>query len=223
MIHPENSEPKPDEQPINRLGVQPQGMPQDEKGLWISFAQGSKTALNSIYQRHVELLFNYGCQLCGEPELVKDCIQEVFVAVLRNQPNLGKVVSGRAYLLRSLQREIMRRRKREGVKVSHIPFEAVMSEEVRLIEEQFGLEQRQRVNKALQALPTKQREAILLYYYEGLSYEEIAEVMDMALVKSARKLVYKALDSIRHILRPGSETFIPFLLLIASIWCSHQL
>jgi RNA polymerase sigma-70 factor (ECF subfamily) len=47
----------------------------------------------------------------------------------------------------------------------------------------------------VQSFPKKQRE-LLPYTFEGLSYEEIAQIMAMTKVKSARALVYRALESL---------------------------
>ena len=53
---------------------------------------------------------------------------------------------------------------------------------------------------ALNRLPEKQREAIILYFYENMSYHQISEIMQMTKVKSARALIYRALDSLTALL-----------------------
>ncbi|MCK5371360.1 MAG: sigma-70 family RNA polymerase sigma factor, partial [Cyclobacteriaceae bacterium] len=44
---------------------------------------------------------------------------------------------------------------------------------------------------------TRQKEAVIYFYYEGMSYQEIADIMGLQKVKSARKLIYRAIEALR--------------------------
>lgn len=55
-------------------------------------------------------------------------------------------------------------------------------------------------------LTTRQKEAVLYFYYEGLSYQEIADIMGFQNVKSARKLIYRAIDALRKDLQELKAT-----------------
>ena len=57
------------------------------------------------------------------------------------------------------------------------------------------------IQRKLNLLPVNQREVILLHFYEGLSYEEIANIMSIK-VRSARALTYRALESLEKQLLP---------------------
>jgi RNA polymerase sigma-70 factor (ECF subfamily) len=64
-----------------------------------------------------------------------------------------------------------------------------------------GLQDRlQILINACNRLPVRQREAIALYFFEQLPYKEIARVMGMGKVASARILVYRALHSLKGLL-----------------------
>jgi len=186
---------------------------------WELFVSGNADALNNLYQSHVDHLFNYGCQLCGNRELVKDSIQDVFHELLRYQHKLKPVSSVKAYLLKSLRRNIIKKLKAQpnnlqiDPKALFSPFDIAISYEANLIHTQGEQDNRKRLRKAIEVLSAKQRQAVMLYFYEGYSYEEIAEIMDMRLVKSARKLVYKAIGAIRKGLLQTHTDHI-FLLLI---------
>jgi hypothetical protein len=47
--------------------------------LWKSFLKGDDKSFSLIYQQHIDGLFLYGSKLCADRELVRDCIQEIFV------------------------------------------------------------------------------------------------------------------------------------------------
>ena len=53
------------------------------------------------------------------------------------------------------------------------------------------------MRQAVQGLSNRKKEAIILKFYENLSYQEISEVMDLQDAKYARQLVYRALDDLR--------------------------
>ena len=55
----------------------------------------------------------------------------------------------------------------------------------------------QTVGDVLNKLPARQQEIIFLRFYEGLSYEEIADVMGIQL-SSTYKLLYKALENLQQ-------------------------
>src|SRR5690606_31524083 len=79
-------------------------------------------------------------------------------------------------------------------------FSIEFSHETKLIQEENLEEKREMVRSALKKLSSKQRQAILLFYEEGMSYKEISIAMEFSEVKSARKIVYRALSSLKGIL-----------------------
>src|SRR5690606_25688256 len=74
--------------------------------------------------------------------------------------------------------------------------------------EYFSNEQITLLEKACNTLPERQREAIILYFFEELSYAEIAEVMNIGKISSTRALVYRAIDSLRNIPDTVTDEFI---------------
>lgn len=178
-----------------------------EHEIWKAFNKGNTEVINMIYQQNVDLMYNYGRQILNDSELVKDCIQEVFFRLIKSQHNTTHITSARAYLLKSLKREILRKKEKNGkynFKESfeeEKPFGITLSEEMKPIEVHFTDKKKSLLTAALNNLPKKQREAVLLYYYEGFTYEEISQIMEIKLVKSARKLIYKAIASIKSSMR----------------------
>ena len=76
-----------------------------------------------------------------------------------------------------------------------VPFEISFDSQLILNEEE---QQRQKIIKdVLNKLPARQQEIIFLRFYDGLSYEEIADIMGIN-VNSTYKLLYKALESLKN-------------------------
>ena len=83
-----------------------------------------------------------------------------------------------------------------------------VSHEIKLINEQFSRDQKELIKRYLNQLPPFQREALLLYFYEGMSYQQIADVMQTGKVKSARALVYRAISSLSNFLKSHKDKLI---------------
>lgn len=176
-----------------------------DEEIWMALNAGSELAFNYLYRIHIGPMFRYGCQISTDKGLVKDCIQNVFIQLRKKRGDLTNVKNCKAYLFTCLKNEI-RKKIREsnrvyvGVKEEE-GFPISLSHEAILIQKEQECEKVQQVQEALNQLTTRQRQALLLLYVEGMSYQEIAQAMDFNEVKSARKLVYRALSSIRVLLK----------------------
>ena len=181
----------------------------DDKLLWRAFKNGDQQAYARIYQQHVRLMFKYGSKLTPDRDLVKDCIQELFLYLWERREHLGDTEHIRFYLFRSLRRSIISKlKKTDGDLLSSeispdYNFISVASFESDLISNQSSEEYHQRLKDALSQLPDRQKEAIYLKYYHNLSFEEIASVMQVS-KRPIYKFIYKALrtlqKSLLHIL-----------------------
>jgi RNA polymerase sigma factor (sigma-70 family) len=174
-----------------------------ERLLWESFKKGSESAFIAIYKQYFQILYNYGRQISGDTDLIKDCIQEAFITLRKNRKNLASVSSIKAYLLKIIRCKIikeLKKNKRRNELIIHespLDFQIVPSTEHLIIERQFKDHQLEKINKALNCLSQRQREAIYYYYYNDLSYNEIKDVMGFTSTEAARNLVYRALSTIR--------------------------
>ncbi|WP_192085450.1 RNA polymerase sigma factor [Algoriphagus sp. Y33] len=178
-----------------------------DREVWNSFKSGDEAAFNYIYRKHVAELYNYGMQICQQEELIRDCLQKMFVDLRKNQGKQGDVHRIKGYLFTVFHRELFKFLKNE--KKQHAELIALESEEsvffietsheTKLIDEEFAMEKKAEISKALNQLSPRQRHAIILLYQEELSYKEIAEIMNFNEVKTARTLVYRAMEKLKEI------------------------
>ncbi|MDN3669483.1 RNA polymerase sigma factor [Echinicola jeungdonensis] len=170
--------------------------------LWQAFKSGNNAAFLQIYESHFDQLFSYGFRICKDEDLVKDAIHDVFFELRKNGKTIGETDSIKFYLFKCLKRKIIKEltswyNKQEKLN-EHIPFEITFSHEHFLINSQIDKEKSLKISQALSELSPRKREAIYYLYYEGMSYEQIKELMDLSNAKSARDLVYKGLRSLRE-------------------------
>ncbi|WP_057940238.1 RNA polymerase sigma factor [Algoriphagus resistens] len=178
--------------------------------IWNAFDKGDEMAFNYIYRTYVKDLFRFSSQYSRDSYLVKDSIQNLFIYLRKKRGSLSKVNNIKGYLFKSIQREIIKNLKTEAsvetlednIFENHFLIE--VSPEVSIIKREVETELKQKVQRGLNQLTTKQRKVILLFYVEELSYKEIANIMNFSEVKTARKIVYRALATLKELIKPTS-------------------
>ena len=150
-------------------------------------------------------MFNFGLKYVRDEEVVKDCIQDIFVkfSVSRRLSHTDYV---RSYFLTALRNSILDKlaARRSTDELDEQAFR--MEIEDAAIERMFSRSDEQvRLGKRLMAaygeLTENQRAAIYLRFVSGLSYKEIAAVLEIA-PQSSMNLVQRALARLRAKLSP---------------------
>ena len=165
------------------------------------FRSGDQAAFGEIYTEFIDSLYAYGTKITRDRELVKDCIQDVFVNLQRINPNLHHPEYIEFYLFRSLKHAIFHKLK-ENKKT-----DTLTVEEMSVFDLQFGVEQedyeveseRLRVEKLksiLQTLDPQRRELLFHKFSTGLNYIEIGHLLNMN-PDTVKKQVYRTLDHLR--------------------------
>lgn len=74
--------------------------------VWSLFQSGDQEAFREIYEEFIDVLFAYGSKITHDRELVKDCVQDIFVDLQRLNPNLHHPEYIEFYLFKSLKNAI---------------------------------------------------------------------------------------------------------------------
>ncbi|MEQ9289455.1 MAG: RNA polymerase sigma factor [Cyclobacteriaceae bacterium] len=185
------------------IGSGPAAYIVEDKVLWESFKEGSESAFVDIYNVYFQPLYDFGRQFSGDTDLVKDCIQEVFINIRVKRKNLPKVISIKSYLLKSLRNKILteirdsRKNLYTNIDNPSLKFSTTPSHESILINRQFTRDQVRVIQELLSKLTERQREAIYHFYYSNLGYEEIRTIMGFSSTRAVRNLVYRALSEVK--------------------------
>lgn len=173
----------------------------EECGVWKRFREGDPKALANIFREHYDGLYFYGMKLVQDEELVKDCVQNLFLKLWARRENLGAIKIVKPYLLKALRRHIgdeaVALNKKKNLQEQFLyEFDFTFSHEDFLIATQNSKEQGESLAAALNGLSKRQREAIFLKFYEGLDYEKIAEIMALN-IQSVRNLIHQSLKLLK--------------------------
>ncbi len=171
--------------------------------------QGHDGALDNLMGRHGERLFNYLLRQLSQSD-AEDCAQEAFVRVYLNRGKfrLGAKFSTWLYTIATnLARDCQRRKTRHpeisadaesegggGTLLETMADGAPTPTEALLAAERAG-----QVRQAVQSLPEELREALILYEYENLSQQEIADILGCT-PKAVETRIYRARNLLRKLL-----------------------
>jgi len=182
--------------------------------VWIRFNSGDRTAFREIYEEFIDPLFAYGSKVSHDRELVKDCIQDVFVDLHRLNPEIKNPEYIEFYLFKSLKNAIIHKTQKEQ-KMQRLPIEGLEAFDLKfeVEQDQFDIESdRLRVEKLrsiLQALDPHKRELLYLKFNSGLNYNEIGQMLNIQ-ADTAKKQIYRLINQIRE--KHGVQLFELFLI-----------
>lgn len=169
--------------------------------LLAAYCQGDQNAFMSLYDMYAEMLLNYGLCITSDKELVKDCVQDVFIKLISKSQDL-QVTKVSSYLLISLRNRLLDefRRKNymtetavEDIRISSTTVEDV---ENSYILDESSLNNVRKVQILMDELTPRQRQVFTLYYIEQRKYEDICDIMQMN-YHSVRNLVHRGMLKLR--------------------------
>lgn len=151
-------------------------------------------------------------------EVVKDSIQDLFVKLWLRRGNISVTDNIKYYLLASLKHLLIN----AGMQKARTPVESIDEPGIFTLHftTQDGGERAhqpdRRLLDALNQLTGRQKEVLYLRYFEEMSYEQIAELMDIS-VKGIYKLNYRALDALKELMQLPKKDIL-LLLAACRIW-----
>lgn len=159
-------------------------------------------SFNELYDLHVDLLYNYGSKLTTDTELLKDCIQDIFVKMYHKLDELQQIQNVKSYLLISLKNKLCDESRRRvhvsDLDVTELHLTSGKSVEHDYITEEVSSHSKNRIAKLLNNLSPRQRVAIELYYIQEKDYDDICEILELN-YQSARNLIHRGVAKLRNI------------------------
>ncbi|MBA2704867.1 MAG: RNA polymerase sigma factor [Blastocatellia bacterium] len=169
-----------------------------------SAGAGDAAAFQELYERHRNSVFRFAYRLSGSVENAEDLTHDCFLSLLKRVASFEpRRASLRTYLFaatRNLWLKQLRTLGRESAldEFDENDFVAVSKAPLgRLLDREMSL----KVAEAVASLPPLQREALVLFEYEGMSLNEIARMVgsDLGAVKAR---LHRARERLRKALQP---------------------
>src|ERR1043166_1967112 len=185
----------------------------DDVRLMELVARGDTAAFEKLIERHQALVSGTVARMLGSNADVEDIAQQVFIRVWKSAGRYVARAKFTTWLLkitRNLVFNEMRRTKRHPhmpvqiePEAEQIPLkdEGAASPDATLLQSEL----QKAIEDAIGLLPDTQRMALVLRRYEELSYEEIADVLDLS-VPAVKSLLFRARTELRERLKKYLET-----------------
>src|SRR5881397_742360 len=165
---------------------------------------GDTSAFEELIERHQSLVAGTVARMLGSNSDVEDIAQQVFIRVWKSARRYVPRAKFTTWLLkitRNLVFNELRRTKRHA----HVPLQSEPGAEDPPLKDEMNLapdasllevELRRTIEEAILQLPETQRMALVLRRYEQLSYEQIAEVLDLS-VPAVKSVLFRARSELR--------------------------
>jgi RNA polymerase sigma-70 factor, ECF subfamily len=174
---------------------------------------GSEAAFNVLVDRYATLVYRLAHNITKSPQEAEDIVQETFLRVFKHLDGFSSSkATFKTWLLtitRNQSINVFGALKRKALRFlgdsgdvdrnfhqsgNSLSWQAQDSETLLASKQEY-----RRVEQALNSLPQRQREALLLKSRESMSYEEIAEVMKTSL-SSVESLIFRARKRLMEVL-----------------------
>lgn len=194
----------------------------DQRNLWNEIKEGRTEAFNLLYDYYIDMLYSFGTGFSSDKELIKDSIHDLFLELNKYRKTISETDNIKNYLFKSLKRKILSNQRKKlrltyREEVQDYTLFRTESKEDSIIQEEDSDQVLAVLNRAINKLPYRQREALVLKYKAELSYGEISEIMEIS-VESVRTLIYRSLKTLKESVSgkiDGSSIILFFLKVIS--------
>ena len=179
-----------------------------EDDLILRSKHGDLESFNQLVEKYQREVYNLALRMLGQASAADDATQEAFISAFRG---IGQLRSDnfRAWLLRitanTCRDQLRSLRRHPTTPLDELVLNtevdrSAQSPEDYAINRELGAE----IANALLTISNEQRMAVILYDIEGLSYEEIAQVMNCSL-GTVRSRISRGRERLRHYLAQRVE------------------
>jgi RNA polymerase sigma-70 factor (ECF subfamily) len=166
---------------------------------------GDHSAFRTLVERHQNAVMGTVAKMLGSPNDAEDISQQVFLRIWRNAKRYRPDAKFTTYLFTITRNLVFNETRRRGRKKEVSSEEREENSQHMIADspdrrpdaELLQAELRQAVDTAIAALPETQRMAVVLRRYDQLSYEEIAEVLQLS-VSAVKSLLFRARGTLRE-------------------------
>ena len=167
-------------------------------------ARGDTKAFEQVIERHQALVAGTAARMLGSNSDVEDISQQVFIRVWKSARRYVPRAKFTTWLLK-ITRNLVFNELRRAKRRAQVPLQSEPgAEEIPLKDETnrapdaslLDDELQRAIEEAIMQLPESQRMALVLRRYEQLSYEQIAEVLDLS-VPAVKSVLFRARTELR--------------------------
>ena len=177
----------------------------NDDNLMMLYRDGDVEAFNALFDRHHRAVYHFAWTLLHDSHRASDVLQETFLVLVRRVHNYHPRGHFKTWLLRICRNRcfnILEANKRRYIIAGEADFERIECRDSSFSPEEHidSEEQLLIIRSEVDSLPERQREAITLYAFESMTYQDISEVLEIpintvkTLIRRARQTLLVALE-----------------------------
>ena len=155
--------------------------------------KGDHQAFCVLVRRHTQMFYACAYRVCSDQDEAEDAVQEAFLKLWKN-PDIWKTDMGAKFttwfyrIVVNSATDQLRKRKKQA---SDYDFDNLEDTQNSQMEQLHAEEQQLALEEAIQKLPERQKLALNLCFYEGLSNKDAAEILGIG-IKALESLLMRA-------------------------------
>jgi RNA polymerase sigma-70 factor (ECF subfamily) len=177
-----------------------QAAPETDDDLMLMFAQGDQRAFDALFARHHASVYNFAVTMLHNAHEAEEILQDTFLAVIRAAAHYRAEGRFQAWLMRIVRNRCLDRIEAEKRSPVAADPEIVSAVEAQTrtpspFENTSRNEREVLARRAIATLPERQREALTLFVFEDMRYEDIAQVLELP-VGTVKTLLHRGRASL---------------------------
>jgi RNA polymerase sigma-70 factor (ECF subfamily) len=175
---------------------------QDEQQQLVTRAlEGDKEAFDEIVHQYSSLMLRTAWMIVGDRDTAEDTVQDALIQAWQHLPNLREATALRPWLMRIVVNQCISFKRRVARSTAFI--RQTLSEQATDLAAQIADDHKGRIERdwdiahAIEHLPAKQRTAIVLHYYQGMTLSEMSRTLQTS-ENTLKKRIQAALANLRR-------------------------
>jgi RNA polymerase sigma-70 factor (family 1) len=182
-------------------------------------AAGMEEAFKALFHQEYSGLCRYAVSYLKDSYLAEDVVQETFIKIWEKKQEMIASADLRFYLVTAVRNNcinVLRKQKAQPLTLTEHTHEPEPEIQLTAMQhKELADERARKISQALELLPPKCREVFLLVKMQGMSYKQVADLMDIS-QKTVENQMGKALKTLR-------EGVLLELLLLSAVWLPEML
>lgn len=171
--------------------------------------QGESQAFNEIVEQYGSLMLRTAAMIVGDRDIAEDVVQDAFIQAWNHLPDLREAGALRPWLMRIVVNQCISFKRRLARTTAFVR-QALQEQEIDLVAQiadnyKGRLERNWDLAQAIEKLPAKQRIAIVLHYYSGMTLPEMSHALHIS-ENTLKKRIQAALNNLRRALHSADMT-----------------
>lgn len=193
----------------------------NDEELWKGLMQGDKELFLALYKKYYHSLLFIGLKEIKDAGLVKDTIQQQFLYLWEKRETIKEAKNVKSYLITSFLRRLNYDWKKSAstgnleVVWNNYVKDPQPTPEENLIKKDQQYHLSRLLMNHIKALPNRQKELLVLKFYEGLTYEEIVQKTGLA-HRTVYNKIHEALQKLKLEMEKKQYSYIAVLSIVVA-------